>query len=219
MIGNIILTAMEIIGTVAFSISGALVAISCGLDLFGVVTVGCITAAGGGLVRDIILNNVPPNIFLNPHILLISVITSLFVFIVAFINTKKFNGLRDKIEHINIVFDALGLAAFSITGVQIASDVFNDNAIIAITMGVITGVGGGLLRDVLVNVKPYILTKHIYAVASILGCVAYYYIAIIFERIYIGTVLSLLITITIRLLAAKFRWKLPKISFDNTENK
>ena len=91
------------------------------------------------------------------------------------------------------------------------------NAIIAITMGVITGVGGGLLRDVLVNVKPYILTKHIYAVASILGCIIYYVLSVKFNHIYLGTVISLVVTILIRILAATFRWKLPKIIFEDTE--
>ncbi len=217
MLGDIIINLMEIIGTIAFSISGALVAISCSLDLFGVVTVGCITAVGGGLIRDVILNNEPPYIFLNQHILLIAFITSVLVFAFAFVNSKKFYGMRSKIEHINMFFDALGLAAFSITGVQVASNLF-DNSVIAITMGVITGVGGGLLRDILVNVKPYILTKHIYAVASILGCIIYYVLSVKFNHIYLGTIISLVVTILIRILAAAFRWKLPKINFENSEN-
>ena len=83
MINNLLLTVMEWIGTIAFAVSGALVAISCGLDLFGVLIVGCITATGGGMLRDIILGNIPPLIFSNTHILLVALLTSFLVFVIA----------------------------------------------------------------------------------------------------------------------------------------
>ena len=87
---NITMTVMEIIGTIAFSISGALVGISCGLDIFGVVFLGVITSVGGGILRDIIIGNNPPLIFSNTYIFVIAALTAIIVFIVAYINRHHF---------------------------------------------------------------------------------------------------------------------------------
>ena len=209
---EILMLVMELLGTVAFAVSGTLVAAAAGLDLFGVLTVGTITAVGGGIIRDLIIGRIPPTIFSKPEILVLVLVTSLAVFIVAFINSKKIKDLSLKIERINIFFDALGLAAFSVTGVEVTCAAgHSDNAVLAVVLGVITGVGGGVLRDVLVNEKPYILVKHIYAVASLVGAMVYYLVGIYFGNELIGTIVSMLLTITIRMLAAKFRWNLPKV--------
>jgi len=209
---EILMLIMELLGTVAFAVSGTLVAACCGLDLFGVLTVGTITAVGGGVIRDLIIGQIPSAIFSKRETLVLVIVTSLVVFIVAFINSKKIKDLRLKIERINIFFDALGLAAFSVTGVEVTCAAgYSDNAVLAVVLGVITGVGGGVLRDVLVNEKPYILVKHIYAVASLIGAVVYYFVGIYFGNELIGTIISVLLTITIRMLAAKFRWNLPKV--------
>ena len=209
---EILMLIMELLGTVSFAVSGALVAIACGLDLFGVLTVGTITAVGGGITRDVIIGQTPPNVFSNPQILLLAVATALVVFVIAYANSKRIKDLSKKIDGINIFFDAVGLAAFSVTGVEITCAAgFSKNVVLVILLGVITGVGGGVLRDVLVNEKPYILVKHIYAVASIIGSGVYYLIGIRLGHELIGTLASVLLTITIRLLAAKFRWNLPKV--------
>ena len=209
---EILMLIMELLGTVAFAVSGTLVAARCGLDLFGVLTVGTITAVGGGIIRDVIIGQIPPTIFTNPEILILALITGLVVFIIAFINSKRITDLQQKIDSLNIFFDAVGLAAFSVTGVEVTCAAgHTNNVVLPIVLGVITGVGGGVLRDVLVNEKPYILIKHIYAVASLLGSVVYYVIGIRFEHQLIGTIASVLLTITIRMLAAKFRWNLPKV--------
>ena len=212
MISDIIISVMEWVGTVSFTVSGALVAISCGLDLFGVIIVGGITAVGGGILRDVLLGNVPPKIFENPWILGISVITAIFVFWVAYIKRKGFSTLREKTEMVNNFFDALGLASFSITGIEMAClSPHRDNILLVITLGVITGVGGGILRDVLVNEKPYVLVKHVYAVASLAGCCLYYAFN---EHKIFATFLTVIFIVAVRMLAAKFHWKLPKIKID-----
>lgn len=209
---EILMFIMELLGTVSFAVSGTLVAISCGLDLFGVLTVGTITAVGGGIIRDVIIGQIPPTIFSKPEVLLIAIMTALIVFIIAYINSKRINDLSKKIDNINIFFDAVGLAAFSVTGVEVTCTAgYNKNIVLVFVLGVITGVGGGVLRDVLVNEKPYILVKHIYAVASLLGAVVYYVIGIHFGHELVGTIVSVLLTVTIRMLAAKFRWNLPKV--------
>lgn len=213
---EIILLIIEWIGTVSFATSGALVAIRHSLDLFGVLTVGTITAVGGGIMRDVMVGNIPPKIFSNPLVLIVSVLISLLVFLIAYFYRNKFEKLSEKIDAINIVFDALGLAAFSIAGVEAAYLALPDSGpILPIVMGVFTGVGGGVLRDVLVNEKPYILTKHIYAVVSVLGCTFYYLLGIYLGYIVFATFFVLIFTVTMRMIAAKYRWKLPRIEFND----
>ena len=214
-----LMIGMEWIGTVAFAVSGALIAISHSFDLFGVVIVGCTTAVGGGIVRDLLLGRIPPQIFSAPLILLLAIVTALAVFVIAAINSKKFAGLSKRIEKINIYFDAIGLAAFSVAGVEAAATTpYGSNALLAITVGLITGVGGGVMRDVFVNEKPYILTKHIYAVASLAGCVVYWLVGIFWEQKVIATVAAMGLIIVTRMLAFRYRWKLPKIELDEGTN-
>lgn len=209
---EIIMLTMEIIGTVAFAISGALVAISFSLDIFGVAFLGIITALGGGMLRDMLIGNHPPVIFSLSYLLILALLTSIIVFIISYINKQHFFEFKEKIEKINNLFDAIGLAAFTVTGTQMACDAgFSDKIIFVIFMGMLTGVGGGIFRDVLVSQTPYVLKKHVYAVASITGSVLYYIISITFGYDYLGTFISMVTVVLIRLLAAKYRWKLPKI--------
>ncbi len=218
MISDIIILIMEWIGTISFAASGALVGIRCSLDMFGVITVGCITAVGGGMIRDVLIGNIPPKIFYNPMILLVAVITSVIVFLIAYFCRKKFSKIQKSVDSVNLFFDALGLASFSITGVEISCMAgYQNNALLAITLGVITGVGGGILRDVLVNEKPYVLTKHIYAVVSILGCCLYYIFSVRIGYKVTATFLAVFFVVLMRFLAAKFRWSLPKIKIDDNE--
>ena len=109
MINEILIVITEWIGTVAFAVSGSLVAIGCGLDLFGVVIVGCVTAVGGGMARDIMIGITPPLVFSNPLILFLALLTTVVVFVVSFANAKKFKDLRQQVERLNLVFDSLGL--------------------------------------------------------------------------------------------------------------
>ena len=215
MISDIVVTVMEWIGTVSFAASGALVAIGSSLDLFGVVTVGCITAVGGGVIRDLLIGNIPPKIFFSPYVLLVAAVTALLVFEVAYLYRKKFNKFRRKAEMLNVFFDALGLASFSIAGVEVVQRTLTeDHPLLAITLGVLTGVGGGVIRDVLVNEKPYILVRHIYAIVSVLGCSFYYIISVLLGQTVIATFAVVLFTVAMRLLAARFHWELPKIKIE-----
>lgn len=215
--GVTIITIMEIIGTIAFAISGSIIAARYGLDLFGVVLVGCVTAVCGGMLRDVLLGRFPPAIFSNKPLLLIAVITSALVFVLSYINAKKFERLKKSIENMNILFDAIGLAAFSITGMEVA---FNSghgkNALLTISMGVITGIGGGIVRDILVDKIPYVLKKHIYALASITGSIIYYIIRQTGNKL-AGLFVAVPIIVIIRLLAAKYHWKLPKIKIETKD--
>lgn len=215
--GVTIITIMEIIGTIAFAISGSIIAARYGLDLFGVVLVGCVTAVCGGMLRDVLLGQFPPAIFSNKPLLLIAVITSALVFILSYINAKKFERLKKSIENMNILFDAIGLAAFSITGMEVAfKSGHGKNALLTISMGVITGIGGGIVRDILVDKIPYVLKKHIYALASITGSIIYYIIRQAGNKL-VGLFVAVPIIVIIRLLAAKYHWKLPKIKIETKD--
>ena len=213
-----IIKTLEIIGTVAFAISGALVAIGANLDIFGVVFVGCITAIGGGIVRDLLLGITPPMIFTAYHIFLIALTTAVAVFIIAYINKAKFNTFRTKIEHTNNIFDAVGLAAFSVTGAEVGfTHGFSDNALIIIVIGMTTGIGGGIFRDILADTTPYVFKKHIYALASIFGSAIYFVLRHCIEDIQTVSVIAMLSVVTIRLLATKYCWNLPRINIENNE--
>ena len=210
-----IIYIMELIGTIAFAISGALIAVRRNLDLFGVVLVGCITAVGGGIMRDLFLGKFPPNIFSNVIVLIIAAITAIVVFVISYFNANKFESFEKRIESINNFFDAVGLATFSAIGTEMACELgFSDMAIFSISMGLLTGIGGGIIRDILVDSTPYVLKKHIYALASIIGSTIYYIIRINGNKI-VALIVSIPIIVIIRLLAAKYHWKLPKINLNN----
>ena len=213
-----IIHILEIIGTVAFAVSGALIAIECSLDIFGVIFIGSVTAVGGGILRDIIIGKTPPAIFSNIHILLIAFLASVIVFILAYIFKNKFNIMRVKIEQYNNIFDAAGLAAFSVMGTEAACNAgFSDFAFLAIAMGMITGIGGGIFRDILTDTTPYVLKKHIYAIASIIGSTLYYFLRIYDKSLFWASVISMLVVFMIRILATKFHWQLPKIKIDDKD--
>ncbi len=116
-------------------------------------------------------------------------------------------------EIVLLIMEWIGTISFAASGALVAIrhslDLFG-----VVTVGTITAVGGGVLRDILVNEKPYILTKHVYAVASILGCLIYYLLSVKLNHTVLATVLVLTFVVSVRALAAKFRWKLPKIKID-----
>ena len=207
-----IIKVMEIIGTIAFALSGSLVAISSGLDVFGVVFLSCITAFGGGIVRDILLGINPPGIFGDLPIFLLAVAIAVLTFVIAYIFRDKFNDLKKKIECINNVFDAVGLSAFVVIGSEICfSNGFSDNGFLIVFSGMFTGIGGGIFRDVLIDTTPYVFKKHIYAIAAMLGGITYFIIRKYFQDVQMASVASMCLVFAIRMLATKYRWSLPKI--------
>ncbi|MBE6712020.1 MAG: trimeric intracellular cation channel family protein [Ruminococcaceae bacterium] len=209
-----VIVIMEWIGTVAFAVSGALIALARGLDLFGVIFVGCITSVGGGILRDVLMGQVPPSIFSNPLVLALAALTSLLVFIVSYLKRKSFGDFKKRLEIVNNYFDAVGLAVFTVIGVEKTFAAgFSGRFVFAVCMGMLTGVGGGLLRDILVDQTPSVLKKHVYAVASLAGACVYYAAERCFDKT-VSVLVSVTIIILIRLLATKFRWRLPRIDFD-----
>lgn len=204
-------TVIEVIGIIAFSVSGAMVAIRRKTDLFGVILLAILTAMGGGLLRDTIFSFSPPVIFGLKWYLLLCVFVSVVVFLIARKYSKTYLENETKIEHINDVFDALGLGIFAVMGTKVAlSHGFREDAVITISCGVITCIGGGIIRDVLTKSIPFVLVKRIYAIAAILGS-SVYYIMYLFEiNDGIAIIAGVLVTFVLRLLAMIFKWNMPK---------
>ncbi len=204
---------MDLIGTVAFAISGSMTAVEQGMDLFGILILALTTATGGGFIRDLTIGSLPPVVFRNPIYMILSFLTAGIVFLIL-----KFQSLRPHSERVRLVYektllitDSMGLAAFTVDGVCAGLAQPDTNLFLAVFLGVITGVGGGILRDLFAGKKPYVFVKHVYALASLAGAAAVY----ILPR-YLGSGFSIMISfgiiILIRYLAAHYRWDLPRIS-------
>lgn len=208
---EIFTTIVEVIGVIAFSVSGAMVAIRRKTDLFGVMLLAILTSMGGGLLRDTIFSFTPPVIFGLKWYLLICVIVSIIVFLIARKYSKTYLENETKIEHINDIFDALGLGIFAVMGAKVGIEHgFVNDAVITISCGVITCIGGGMIRDVLTKSIPFVLVKRIYAIAAIFGS-SVYYIMYLFEiNDGIAIVSGFMVTFVLRLLAMIFKWNMPK---------
>lgn len=209
---DIIILTMELIGTVAFAFSGALLAIQKEMDLFGVCVLGVTTAVGGGLIRDLVLGSIPPNMFLHPLYTLVALGVSLLLFFTLYVNRHILQGkVGLTFDRIMLIFDTIGLGIFTVVGVNTAVTLHYQHKFLLIFVGVITGVGGGLLRDIMAQEKPYIFTKHVYACASIAGA-----IICVYTRKPLGSLGSVIagaaIVMLIRFLAAHRLWNLPRIT-------
>lgn len=208
--------SIEIIGTIAFALSGALRGIEKQLDVLGITILGVTAATGGGLLRDIILDNCPPLLFVNPIYVIIAAITSILAFIIVYLarcNHYQFkNHLSSTFGSLLNLADAIGLGIFAVMGVQTAMQRgFFDNTFLTLFVGIITGVGGGMLRDLLVREIPFFLKKHIYFLAALVGSLSYYWLIKWNVNNIIAMSIGSLLTFLIRLLATRYRWNLPKI--------
>lgn len=164
---------MEMVGTVAFAASGAMVAVDRAMDIFGVIVLGVTTAVGGGAVRDVILGIVPPAMFQHPVYTIVAMITSCIVFTILYLKKELLQGHnRETYDKVMLVMDSIGLGIFTVVGVNTGiSHGYMEYTFLLVFLGTVTGVGGGLLRDVMAGVPPYILVRHIYACASIVGAI------------------------------------------------
>lgn len=209
---QMIFDGSELIGTIAFAASGAMLAIDRDLDLFGVVFLGVMTAVGGGIVRDMVLGSFPPNAFRNSVYVAVACITALVVFCFAEFKGNRYWRQRSSIDRVINLLDALGLGIFSVVGANTAMQKgFADNAFLCIFMGMTTGVGGGILRDLLSQTVPAVLKKRIYAVASIAGGSAFYAAMQLGCSGAVSMLIGMILTIIVRILATYFMWDLPKV--------
>jgi len=196
-----ILYILDLIGTASFAASGAWVGVRKHMDLFGVLVLGVVTAVGGGTLRDLLLGDIPPFSLQDEAYIYIAIVVSLAVFV----NHQRFKLVEKPL----LYFDAVGLGTFLVIGTTKALD-FQMGLLGAVLMGVITGTAGGVIRDILANQVPLILRREIYASACVAGGI----MLVILEKAGAGRIPSALLAaatvITVRLLAIRYDWGLPK---------
>ena len=204
---NVMILFLELIGTVAFAASGAMIGLKKKMDILGICVLGCVTAVGGGVIRDVILGLTPPKTFSHPIYIGVAILTSVICFIPAVQRALKEKELLN--SRLLLFMDAVGLGIFTVMGIQTAQQHSSSNSwFLLIFVGVVTGVGGGVLRDTLAGERPYIFVKHFYATASLIGAVL---CTLLWDHIdsTANMVICVLVIVVLRMLAASFRWKLP----------
>lgn len=195
-----VLFVLEVIGTTAFAVSGALAASRKNMDIFGFIVLALMPAVGGGTLRDVILGRHPVFWIANTSYVLIALGAALCVYFITYRPGERMRLL--------IWTDAAGMALFAAMGTQI-SLAHGTGALVAIMLGVTTAVAGGMIRDVICNEIPMVLTKEIYATAAFITGVVYVIADWLGTDSGIALVLATLIGFTVRGLAITFNWSLP----------
>ena len=195
-----IFNVIDFSGSFAFCISGASIAAARKMDLFGIFVMTVIAGFGGGFLRDLILGKTPPTVFNTPAYWVIALFATFLVFAV-----KKQNRYFDKVV---IVFDALGLAFFTVAGIKVALDsgLLNYQCIM---MGVITACFGGVIRDVFVNRVPYLFQKEIYGAFAVIGGILYFLLKDYLPTLALDLIVILFIFIS-RMISVWKNWHLPR---------
>lgn len=211
---ELFLFILEIVGTVAFAVAGAMTAMKRKLDILGVVILSVITACGGGLLRDVLLGISPASLFKKPLYVIISALTGLIMFIIFYIIKKAGVSKAKWYKTVLTLADAIGLGVFVVIGANKTLE-FDKNASMFLIcfMATITAVGGGVIRDILVNKIPNVFVKHLYAIPTILGSI----LLVCCDRIgvsqYITFPIILVYILIFRMLAYKFELSLPFVKF------
>ena len=199
--GHALFTVLDLAGTFAFALSGAVAARERGLDWFGILVIAFTVACGGGVVRDLCIGAVPPAGLADWRYLATAV--------AAAVLTLASQGLVRRLAHPVVLFDTLGLGLFAVTGAQKAL-LSGSNAEVAVLMGMVTAVGGGVARDVLLNRVPVILQREIYASAALVGAA----VATFGDRLGLDspalTWCAVAACFALRLASLRFRWNLPR---------
>lgn len=185
---------LDIFGTVSFAVAASLMGYKKNLDPFGILVISVITAVGGGTLRDILLRNYP--------IFWIDNIVYLIVIIISSLLTQIFIKHISRISNILLIFDAIGIGVFTVIGIKIANN-FSIHPLISITMGTITAVFGGLIRDVLYNEIPVILHKELYATLCITGGLMFFFLKYLSVPLEINYSISMLFIIITRVISIK----------------
>ncbi len=208
---SLFFNVLSYIGVISFAISGAIVAIDRETDIFGVIFLSFVTTFGGGMMRDMILNKGIPLFFTDYTGLIIACfVTSLAVFFFAMIFKRSFVEDEKLLDRINNYIDAVGIGVFSVSGAEIAIEMGYTTPFVAIFMGVVTCIGGGMLRDIILGDIPFVLRKRIYALACIAGSSVYYLLWYVNAPEELAMSLGALTTFGIRVLATVFKWNMPK---------
>lgn len=197
----------EIIGTISFALTGAMTGLKKQMDIFGVCVLGVTTAVGGGIIRDLILGLTPPSAFRDPTSVLIAIAVSIIVFFPAV--RRIFYRNKWLYEHVLLLADSAGLGIFTVCGARVAMEAGGGaNRFLVIFVAALTGVGGGVLRDLFAGDRPYIFVKHVYACSALLGALVCVYLWPLVGRD-IAMLVGFVLVLAMRLCSAHFRWSLP----------
>jgi uncharacterized membrane protein YeiH len=198
------LLALDVAGSFVFALSGALAAVRARLDVFGVVVVATVTAIGGGVLRDVLLGLTPPNALRHWWYLAVPAAAAVLVFVWHPQVTRMLRPI--------VVLDAAGLGLFTVTGTRLALEQ-GLGATGACALGVLTGIGGGVIRDVLLREIPLVLRREIYALASAAGAA----LVVLGDRIdelnLVWQIGAAVVVFAVRVLAARRRWSAPTPRF------
>ena len=196
------LQLLEIIGTMAFAMSGALTAMNKKMDPFGVFIIAFVTAVGGGTLRDVLIGRTPVGWMLDIRYVYLIIVG----FILAILFRKKFDRLRTSL----FLFDTIGLGVFTLIGLEKGINI-GLHPVICIALGTITACFGGVIRDILCTEIPVIFRREIYATICIFGGIVFFLLRKLnLENDFLYLATSIII-ITIRLMAVKFKWYLPTL--------
>ena len=194
---------LEIIGTMAFAMSGALTAMNKKMDPFGVFIIAFVTAVGGGTLRDVLIGRTPVGWMLDIRYVYLIIVG----FILAILFRKKFDRLRTSL----FLFDTIGLGVFTLIGLEKGINI-GLHPFICIALGTITACFGGVIRDILCTEIPVIFRREIYATICIFGGIVFFLLRKLnLENDFLYLATSIIIIITIRLMAVKFKWYLPTL--------
>ena len=194
---------LDLFGTMAFAVTGAFKAIEHKADIVGIIILATITGVAGGTIRDVIFGKTLPNSLIDPTYVIITVISAIVLFLLYSKMKKHWN--------VFLKFDAVGLGVFTVIGATFAYNLFGMNFLIIVLSGMLTAIGGGILRDVFVNQTPIVFVKELYASASFIGAVIFYFTLLITNEVYAATIIGIALTTGLRLVAMKYNWNLPKV--------
>lgn len=200
---DVFIYILDLFGTMAFAVTGAFKAIEHKSDIVGIIILAVITGVAGGTIRDIVLGKSPPNSIVDPAYLIITVATGVVLFFLYSRLKKHWN--------VFLKFDAIGLGVFTVIGATFAYNIFGLNFLVMVLAGMLTAVGGGILRDVFVNEVPIVFVKELYASASFAGAVSFFLILAAGGELYLATIVGIILTTGLRLVAMKYNWNLPKV--------
>lgn len=199
------ISAVEILGTFAFAVSGAIAAIRNRYDIFGVLVLAFVTAVGGGTIRDMMVGNVPVS-WLTNNLAIASATVGFLVVLAMRSHIKKFQKWI-------LYFDAAGLGLFTVMGTQVGLDAGMSIGI-SVTLGTITGSFGGVIRDVLSGTKPLIFRDEIYAMASYIGGLLFVGMLAVTHAVIWAQIVGIASIIVMRMVALNREWRLPQINYE-----
>ena len=199
---EVFIYVLDLFGTLAFAVTGAFKAIENKSDFVGIILLATITGVAGGTIRDVVMGQFPNSIS-DPAYIVITVASGVCLFFLYSKLKKHWN--------LFLKFDAFGLGIFTIIGGTFAYDLFGLTFLPIIFAGVLTAVGGGILRDVFVNQVPIVFVKELYVTASFIGIFVFYFVLYLDLELYIATIIGIVVATGIRLAAMKFNWNLPRV--------